>query len=280
MCGIAGLCGSGRDGEENIKRMTARLHHRGPDSGDIWNSERDLVWLGHRRLSIRDLSQNGSQPMVSKSGRFVIVYNGEIYNADKLADRLIKEGLVSGFRGTSDTEVLLEAIEHLGIGETLRFCKGMFALAVYDMETHEICLARDRIGEKPLYYGFVNGSFAFASEIAAIREIEGFKNRINEDVLNIYFCHGYIPAPYSIYQDIYKLEPGTILYVTAPFSYFKPIHRDDDEGAVTGVQRSGGAYRFETYYDLTEIAKRDRQIRLRVLSRKLRTSLRRDLRKR
>ncbi len=256
MCGIAGICGYSENGETNIRNMIKRLVHRGPDSGDIWNSERDLVWLGHRRLSIRDLSANGSQPMVSKSGRFVIVYNGEIYNADKLSDRLIKEGYVTSFRGTSDTEVLLEAIEYLGIGETLRFCKGMFALAVYDMETHEICLARDRIGEKPLYYGFVNGSFVFASEISAIKEIEGFKNRIYEDVLNIYFCHGYIPAPYTIYQDIYKLEPGTILHVTAPFSYFRPVHEDDDTGAVTGVQRSSGAYRFETYYDIEEIAKK------------------------
>ncbi len=255
MCGIAGLCGYNSDGEQNIRRMIERLHHRGPDGGDIWNSEMDMVWLGHRRLAIRDLSSNGSQPMVSRSERYVIVYNGEIYNADKLSDLLKNKGYVTAFRGSSDTEVLLEAIEHLGIGETLKFCKGMFALAVYDRETHEICLARDRIGEKPLYYGFVGGRFVFASEISAIREIEGFKNRIFEDVLNIYFCHGYIPAPYTIYQDIYKLEPGTILHVTAPFSYFRPIHEDDNDGGLTGITRSGGAYRFETYYDLTEVAK-------------------------
>ncbi|MBE5842619.1 MAG: asparagine synthase (glutamine-hydrolyzing) [Butyrivibrio sp.] len=255
MCGIAGLCGYNTNGENNIKRMTERLTHRGPDSQGIWNGPGDTVWLGHRRLSIRDLSSNGSQPMVSKSGRYVIVYNGEIYNADKLSDLLISKGYVTGFRGTSDTEVLLEAIEYLGLSETLKFCKGMFALAVYDLETHEISLARDRIGEKPLYYGFVNGNFVFASEISAIKAIEGFKNRVFEEVLNIYFCHGYIPAPYSIYQDIYKLEPGTILRVSAPFSYFKPVHSDDDSDDIVGVQRSGGAYSFETYYDIEEVAK-------------------------
>ncbi len=254
MCGIAGLCGYNNNGEKNIKRMTDRLVHRGPDSSGIWNSPGDTVWLGHRRLSIRDLSENGSQPMISRSGRFAIVYNGEIYNADKLSDLLISKGYVTGFRGTSDTEVLLEAIEHLGLTETLKFCKGMFALAVYDLETHELSLARDRIGEKPLYYGFVNGNFVFASEISAIKAIEGFKNRIFEEVLNIYFCHGYIPAPYSIYQDIYKLEPGTILRISAPFSYFKPVHADDDLGEIKGVQRSGGAYSFETYYDIAKVA--------------------------
>ena len=259
MCGIAGICGYDNNGEKNIRSMCERLRHRGPDHGDIWNSPRDLVWLGHRRLAIRDLSENGSQPMISRSGRYVIVYNGEIYNADKLSELLLEKGCVTGFRGTSDTEVLLEGIEHLGITETLKFCKGMFALAVYDLETHEICLARDRIGEKPLYYGFVGGCFVFASEIGAIRAIEGFKNRIFEDVLNIYFCHGYIPAPYTIFQDIYKLEPGTILKVTAPFSYFKPVHRDDDDGELTGRQRSGGMYSFETYYDLDEVARQGQQ---------------------
>lgn len=259
MCGIAGLCGYSGDAEKNIKRMNDRLFHRGPDSGDIWNSPDDMVWLGHRRLSIRDLSSNGSQPMRSKSGKYVIVYNGEIYNADKLSDLLMGKGFVTSFRGTSDTEVLLEAIEHLGLSETLKFCKGMFALAVYDLETHELCLARDRIGEKPLYYGFVNGNFVFASEISAIRAIEGFKNRIFEEALNLYFVHGYIPAPYTIYHDIYKLEPGTILRITAPFSYFRPVHEDDDEGKLTGIQRSGGEYRFETYYDITEVARKGQE---------------------
>ncbi|WP_026524658.1 asparagine synthase (glutamine-hydrolyzing) [Butyrivibrio sp. MB2005] len=259
MCGIAGLCGYSGDAEKNIKRMNDRLFHRGPDSGDIWNSPDDMVWLGHRRLSIRDLSSNGSQPMRSKSGKYVIVYNGEIYNADKLSDLLMGKGFVTAFRGTSDTEVLLEAIEHLGLSETLKFCKGMFALAVYDLETHELCLARDRIGEKPLYYGFVNGNFVFASEISAIRAIEGFKNRIFEEALNLYFVHGYIPAPYTIYHDIYKLEPGTILRITAPFSYFRPVHEDDDEGKLTGIQRSGGEYRFETYYDITEVARKGQE---------------------
>lgn len=259
MCGIAGICGLDNSGEKNIRKMIERLYHRGPDAGDVWCGPGERVWLGHRRLAIRDLSESGAQPMVSKSGRTVIVYNGEIYNADKLADLLKEKGYVTSFRGTSDTEVLLEAIESLGISETLKFCKGMFGLAIYDRETHEVSLARDRIGEKPLYYGFVNGSFVFASEISAIMAIEGFKNRIFEEALNLYFCHGYIPAPYTIYQDIYKLEPGTILTVSAPFSYFRPVHEDDENGVVTGIQRSGGTYRFETYYDLAEVALKGQQ---------------------
>ena len=252
MCGIAGLCGFRRDSENSIQKMIDRLQHRGPDASGIWHSPDDMVWLGHRRLAIRDLSSNGAQPMVSHSGRCAICYNGEIYNIDVLKDKLYESGYTDKFRGTSDTEVLLEAIEYLGINETLKLSKGMFAIAVYDLETHEICLARDRIGEKPLYYGFVNGAFAFASEIGALKEIEGFKNRICEEILNIYFCHGYIPAPYSAYRDIYKLVPGTILKVTAPFSYFNPVCREDE--MIRGEQLSGDAWKFETYYDIEEVA--------------------------
>ena len=134
MCGIAGLLGYKRDARENIHRMNERMLHRGPDDGGIYISEDQKVALGHRRLSIVDLSKNGAQPFVSLSGRSVMVYNGEIYNHNEIRDRLIREKAVPAFRSTSDTEVLIEAIEHYGIKDTLSMCKGMFAFAFYDIE--------------------------------------------------------------------------------------------------------------------------------------------------
>ena len=208
MCGIAGLIGFKGDAAVNIQRMNERMLHRGPDDGGKYISKDKRVALGHRRLSIVDLSKNGAQPFISGSGRSVMVYNGEIYNAADIRKDLEKE---ISFRSTSDTEVLVEAIEKYGVKEALTRSKGMFGFAVYDKEKNTITLGRDRIGEKPLYYGFVNGAFVFASDIGCIRVIEGFEGSINEEVLDFYFRDGYIPAPYSIYKDIYKLEPGTIL---------------------------------------------------------------------
>ncbi|MDE6218831.1 MAG: asparagine synthase (glutamine-hydrolyzing), partial [Lachnospiraceae bacterium] len=191
--------------------------HRGPDAGDVWASEDANVVLGHRRLSIVDLSENGAQPMHSASGRYVCVFNGEIYNYRRLRDKLLKEKKVTAFRGTSDTEVLLEAIEAYGVTETIRHCKGMFAIALFDRQTGKLTLIRDRIGEKPLYYGFVNGHFVFASDIGCISVLDGFNNPIDTKVLQLYFIHGYIPAPYSIYQNIYKLDAGCMLELDAPY---------------------------------------------------------------
>lgn len=218
MCGIAGFCNWKKDWEKNIRKMNDRMRHRGPDASGIWISDEKDVVFGHQRLSIVDLSETGAQPMQSHSGRYEIVFNGEIYNYKKLRQRLIDEKKVRAFRGSSDTEVLLEAIEAYGVKEALRDCKGMFAAALYDKKGKVLTLFRDRIGEKPLYYGFVNGSFVFSSDIGSISVLDGFGNEINRDVLDIYFTHGYIPAPYSIYKDIWKLEPGEILTVPAPFT--------------------------------------------------------------
>lgn len=217
MCGIAGFCNWKGNWKKNIRKMNERMRHRGPDASGIWASDDGNVVLGHQRLSIVDLSENGAQPMQSHSGRFEIAFNGEIYNYRKIAKRLLDERKVERFRGTSDTEVLLEAMEHLGIREAITMCKGMFAIALYDKKEKRLYLIRDRIGEKPLYYGLVNGSFVFASDIGSIAALDGFHNEINKDVLDIYFVHGYIPAPYSIYRDIWKLEPGCILTLDAPF---------------------------------------------------------------
>ncbi|MBO5486207.1 MAG: asparagine synthetase B, partial [Eubacterium sp.] len=199
MCGIAGFCNFNGDKKKNIEKMKERMYHRGPDAGGSFFSEDGQVTLGHRRLSIVDLSENGAQPMTSHSGRYVISYNGEIYNYKKIAKKLLGEGKVKEFRGTSDTEVLLEAFESYGVKEAISLCKGMFAIALYDKKEQMLYLLRDRIGEKPLYYGQVNNSFVFASDIGCIAALDGFCNPINTAVLDLYFIHGYIPAPYSIY---------------------------------------------------------------------------------
>ncbi|MGN0377060.1 MAG: asparagine synthase (glutamine-hydrolyzing) [Suilimivivens sp.] len=223
MCGIAGFCNFAGDRQKNIEKMKDRMFHRGPDAGGTFISEDGQVVLGHRRLSIIDLSENGAQPMTSHSGRFVITYNGEIYNYKRIAKKLLDEGKVSAFRGTSDTEVLLEAFEAYGVKEAISMCKGMFAIALYDKRESFLYLLRDRIGEKPLYYGMVGRSFAFASDIGCLTVMDGFDNPVNTKVLDLYFTHGYIPAPYSIYENIYKLEAGTIAKIKLPFNNLNKI---------------------------------------------------------
>lgn len=223
MCGIAGFCnfhGSVKMQEDNLEKMKQRMLHRGPDAGGSYISEDGKVALGHRRLSIVDLSEAGLQPMKSHSGRYVMVYNGEIYNYKKLSQKLLNEKKVDRFRGTSDSEVILEAFEAYGVEETIAQCKGMFAIALYDTKEQKLYLLRDRIGEKPLYYGFMGDTFVFASDVACIASLDGFQNPVNKDVLGIYFIHGYIPAPYSIYENIYKLEPGCILENKSPFNKY------------------------------------------------------------
>ena len=224
MCGIAGIIniGNAKDQRENMQRMRDRMRRRGPDGGGTWVSSDGVCTLGHQRLSILDLSANGAQPMISHSGRSAITYNGEIYNFACVQKQLERDAAVKGqkieFRSTCDTEVLQEAIEFYGMEKALSLCKGMFAIAYYEMESQTLTLARDRIGEKPLYYGWLSGIFTFSSDLGSIRAIRGFDNPIREEVLDLYFEHGVIPAPYTIYEDIYKLEPGTMLTLRAPFT--------------------------------------------------------------
>jgi len=212
MCGIAGfwspsLSASAR--REAIRGMTLRLAHRGPDADGHWVPSDTPVALGHRRLSIIDLSATGAQPMWSASGRYIISFNGEIYNFRELRDRLHAAGAT--FRGTSDTEVLLAGVETWGIGATLREATGMFALAVWDVRDQELFLARDRVGEKPLYYGVCDDSLVFASELKAIRQHPQFKGEIDRGAVALLMRYGYVPAPYSIYRNIGKVAPGTML---------------------------------------------------------------------
>lgn len=222
MCGIAGLMNFGRTGRDNMERMKARMAHRGPDQNGTFVSADGTVVLGHQRLSILDITEAGAQPFTTASGRSVIVYNGEIYNAPELREKLVAEGTVESFRSTCDTEILAEAIEAWGVRKTLDLAKGMFAFCVYDRQEQTLTLARDRVGEKPLYYGFIRNpegsrSFVFASDLGSIAAVTGFDNPVNRGVLDLYFVHGYIPAPYTIYEGIHKLIPGTVLTVKAPF---------------------------------------------------------------
>lgn len=238
MCGIAGLCNWGEGWRDNIERMNEKMYHRGPDGSGIWASQDGAVVMGHRRLAIVDLTPSGEQPMESHSGRYVIAYNGEIYNYRMIREKLQEEGRAAAFRGTSDTEVLLEAVEAYGLEKTLVMAKGMFALAVYDKKDRVLFLARDRVGEKPLYYGYVGKNrFVFASDLNSIASLEGFGNPVNRKVLEQYFRYGYIPAPYSVYEDIYKLEPGRILEIRYPFD----------------------RYREKTYWSMMDIAVRGQQ---------------------
>ncbi|PPR60741.1 MAG: Asparagine synthetase [glutamine-hydrolyzing] 1 [Alphaproteobacteria bacterium MarineAlpha4_Bin2] len=214
MCGIAGLVDHKRqlDGNElalQAKRMADALHHRGPDTGGQWTDVPNGLALSFRRLSIIDLTQSGHQPMQSASRRFSIVYNGEVYNHQELRKQLIELGC--SFRGTSDTEVILEAFEYWGIETTVSRLIGMFAIALWDNEEHKLWLIRDRLGIKPLYFGSVGGRFLFASELKAMRAIDGWVPEIDRDALAGFLRFNYIPAPRSIYKDIYKLPPGSLL---------------------------------------------------------------------
>ncbi len=218
MCGIAGAILSGARDPSLVDRMTAPLHHRGPDDGGRWDDpdagDGPRAVLGHRRLAIVDLSPLGHQPMASVDSRWVIAFNGEIYNHLAIRKDLDTAGVAPAWRGHSDTETLVAAIATWGLDTTIRRCVGMFAIALWDRRDRVLQLVRDRFGEKPLYYGWVGGDFLFASELKALRVHPGFANAIDRDALAAFAARTYVPAPYSIYRDIYKLEPGCILTVT------------------------------------------------------------------
>ncbi|MFW2439327.1 MAG: asparagine synthase (glutamine-hydrolyzing) [Arenicellales bacterium] len=214
MCGLAGFCdfrGLDPNAERVCLAMASMLFHRGPDDAGVWVNREHGVALGHRRLSIQDLSSSGHQPMESSSGRYVVTYNGEIYNFHHLQTELASLG--HEFRGHSDTEVLLAAVEAWGLADALTRFTGMFAIALWDKKQRVLSLARDRIGEKPLYYGWQGGSLLFGSELKALRVHPDWQNNINRNALALYMQHNYVPAPYSIYQDIHKLTPGTFLHI-------------------------------------------------------------------
>ena len=198
----------------SLAKMRDRLLHRGPDDAGSWLDTEAGIALGHRRLSIIDPSPAGHQPMASLSGRYVLAFNGEIYNHLEIRRQLDSTGHLS-WRGHSDTESLLAAIECWGVERTLKASVGMFALALWDRQERTLILARDRMGEKPLYYGWQSGVLLFGSELKALRAHPSFESEIDRDVVPLYLRHGYIPAPWSIWKNIHKLEPGTWISFTA-----------------------------------------------------------------
>lgn len=216
MCGIAGTLSKKPVPAEWLQAMASALVHRGPDDGGIWADPDAGIGLAHRRLAIVDLSPHGHQPMASQSGRFVLSYNGEIYNHAVLRSELDQAGVSPDWRGHSDTETLVEAIAHWGVEATLTKCVGMFALVVWDRRDRTLTLARDRFGEKPLYYGWVAGDLMFASELKAMRRHPRFTNAIDREALSLFARKTYVPAPRSIYEHVYKLEPGCILVASSP----------------------------------------------------------------
>ena len=210
MCGLAGILRhSNHVTPPEIQDMVARLPHRGPDDQGIWTEKH--IGLGHARLSIHDLSASGHQPMASHCGRWVMVFNGEIYNYRTLRQNLYEERQGLQFAGDSDTEVLVNAIAHWGIEKTLKKAIGMFAFACWDRDQGKLFLARDRFGEKPLYYGQLGHDFVFGSELRVFQTQYRDQLTIAKDALASYLRYGYVPTPYSIFKGIFKLEPATIL---------------------------------------------------------------------
>lgn len=261
MCGLAGFVGGDwSSGQERVqavlRRMAGRITHRGPDATGLWVDGEPRVALGHNRLAILDLSAAGHQPMLSPGGRYVIVYNGEVYNHNELRHRLIRESVPINWRGHSDTETLLAAIEAWGIRTALERTVGMFAFALWDRQTRQLTLARDRLGEKPLYYGWQGeGServFLFGSELKALAAHPAFRRDIDRQALTLYMRHSYVPAPHSIYTGIAKLLPGAFLTLS-PGSKEASVERYWSGGEVAKegarAQRQGSA---EDYVDRLE----------------------------
>ncbi len=214
--------------------MTDTLTPRGPDDRGIWIDEARGIALGHRRLSIIDLSPLGHQPMTSASGRSVLVYNGEVYNFQELREELTQKGI--SFRGRSDSEVILEACEHWGVAETAQKLIGMFSFGLWDRSNQTISLVRDRIGIKPLYWGDWNGNFLFGSELKAMGRFPGFQPEIDRVALAGYLRHNYVPGPRSIYQGIHKLTPGSILTFDAQRNTKIDPYWDMRDTVRTGLQ--------------------------------------------
>jgi asparagine synthase (glutamine-hydrolysing) len=217
MCGIVGFLDKRgfrpKEAERVLRGMMGVIAHRGPDGEGIWLKAGLGIALGHRRLSIIDLSAGGEQPMTSANGRWTICFNGEIYNFNLIRAKLEQDGIAFGWRSHSDTEVLLEAISAWGIDRALTETVGMFAFALWDAAACQLTLARDRVGEKPLYYGSSGSVFLFGSELKALRRHPSFDPTVSSRAVASYLRHGYVPAPHSIYASTRKLEPGCYLQV-------------------------------------------------------------------
>lgn len=212
MCGIVGFVGRIQDPLLSLRSMVQKINHRGPDNSDTWVSEKSCVGLGHARLAILDLTDNGNQPFYSSCSRYVIVFNGEIYNHLRLR-RFLESKYNIVWRGNSDTETLIEMIAHEGVHAALNSIEGMFAFAVWDVADEKLILARDRFGEKPLYWTSSEHAFVFGSELRVLNNPKFSSKKLSKTAVNLYMRNGAIPAPYTIYDDIHKLKPGNLLSV-------------------------------------------------------------------
>lgn len=224
MCGFTGfwdfkLLLKAQEIPDLLRKMIKTINHRGPDDTGIWWDPQHRMGMAHARLAIQDLSDAGHQPMFSHNQRYVMVYNGEIYNYKELREEL--KHLSFSFRSTSDTEILLAGIEAWGLDVTLKKCTGMFSLALWDQKEKTLSLARDRIGVKPLYWGIMNQTLFFGSQPKSFFPHPCFYKEINPDAAHEYFYYNYIPAPFSIFKNIEKLQPAEILTVSGPNTYEK-----------------------------------------------------------
>ena len=249
MCGIAGIISGNAVERGLLERMTNAVAHRGPDDVGLWIDAEAGVGLGHRRLAIVDLSPAGHQPMLSADGRFVLTFNGEIYNHADLRAELVAVGAVpeGGWRGHSDHEVFLQGIVTWGLAGALRRSAGMFAFALWDRRERTLSLVRDRFGEKPLYYGWAGRDLIFGSELKALRVHPGFERRIDRRALRLLASRTYIPAPLSIYEGVFKLPPASVLTVHADAAA-TPLREPPREGR-------GGGINLEHYWSYGDVVR-------------------------
>lgn len=252
MCGIAGLVAPGRADEAVAQSFADAIAHRGPDDRGLWFDERRVLALVHRRLSIIDLSPNGHQPMASASGRWVLCYNGEIYNHVEVRRDIDAARPARRWRSTSDTETLVEAIDLWGLEPAIDRMVGMFAFALWDVRDRKLFLVRDRFGEKPLYYGWAGSDFVFGSELKALVRHPRFDRTLNREAIAAMASRNYIPAPLSIYARAYKLEPGCILSIAA--DALPP-----SLGAAPRAPFSADGLRIDRYWSYAQVLAQGRQ---------------------
>ena len=245
MCGVSGILAARPPGAgvlaAQARAMADVLRHRGPDAGEVWADDAAGIALGHRRLSIVDLSPAGAQPMVSSDGRFVVSYNGEIYNADELRPELIAKGRV--FRGHCDTEILVEGAAVWGVEAMVQRLIGMFAIALWDRQERALYLIRDRIGIKPMYWTEANGALIFGSELKALRAYPDFHPALDRDAIAAYLRFAYVPSSLGIYRGVKQLAPGTMLVARAgkppeirPFWSLEEVARAGQANRFTGSE--------------------------------------------
>ncbi|SVB64995.1 uncharacterized protein METZ01_LOCUS217849, partial [marine metagenome] len=253
MCGLVGFLYNKYKVDSEISSqllsMTRSISHRGPDDDGFWIDEKSRVALGHRRLSVLDLSSAGHQPMHSKSGRYVIAFNGEIYNHLSLRETLdsVSNNAIEWI-GHSDTETLLSCFETWGIDVTLEKISGMYSIALYDTKHDSLYLIRDRMGEKPLYYGWSGDVFLFSSELKPLKKFHGFSGEIDRNVLALFLKYDYVPSPYSIYKGIKKLPQGSYVKISmANNSWSREYIQDPNYyWSMSDIAQSGkGAKRFK-----------------------------------